>query len=317
MNFVFFDIECANTLNGEGKICSFGYVKTDENFNVIKKKDILINPDAVFLLGNVKTGKGITLAYPLFRFRNSYKFPYYYHEIYQLLADENNLIFGFAVYQDVTYVEYSCTRYNLVRPEYSFFDIQKLEQILHKKQNPSGLDHLIEQYQLPSFTYHRSDDDSLMTMEVFRALLKEQNLTAQECIEKYSSCLNNTKNLRVDIAERKKTKQKKAIIKQRKAEFYRMIEQCHSDVSAIDTHIWKKKIFFDHLVYDKELDELYRIAKIVIHKGGSIVSNPTEADLIVMIGRNSKVYKTANPKCQYIDMSTFKKKIESKEMFEV
>ena len=67
MNYVFFDIECANCIHGEGKICSFGFVKTDENFNVIQEHDLLRNPDAPFLLGNAKTGKGITLAYPLDR----------------------------------------------------------------------------------------------------------------------------------------------------------------------------------------------------------------------------------------------------------
>ena len=34
MKYLFFDIECANRLN---KICEFGYVLTDENFNILKK----------------------------------------------------------------------------------------------------------------------------------------------------------------------------------------------------------------------------------------------------------------------------------------
>ena len=42
MDYLFFDTECANCLHGEGKICSFGYVRTDENFHVLKKKDIHI-----------------------------------------------------------------------------------------------------------------------------------------------------------------------------------------------------------------------------------------------------------------------------------
>lgn len=43
MNFLFFDIECA-VCNQEKRICSFGYVLTDCNLNIIKKEDILINP---------------------------------------------------------------------------------------------------------------------------------------------------------------------------------------------------------------------------------------------------------------------------------
>ena len=39
MKYVFFDIECANCYQGKGKICSFGYVITNENFDVEEKYD--------------------------------------------------------------------------------------------------------------------------------------------------------------------------------------------------------------------------------------------------------------------------------------
>ena len=45
MNFLFFDIECANCFGGVGKIFSFGYVLTDEHFNILERDDILMNPD--------------------------------------------------------------------------------------------------------------------------------------------------------------------------------------------------------------------------------------------------------------------------------
>ena len=44
MNLVFFDIECASVNKTTAKICAFGYVVCDENFNIIKKEDILVNP---------------------------------------------------------------------------------------------------------------------------------------------------------------------------------------------------------------------------------------------------------------------------------
>ena len=48
MNYLFFDVECANSFDGVGKICEFGYVLTDENLNIIKQGIYLINPDAEF-----------------------------------------------------------------------------------------------------------------------------------------------------------------------------------------------------------------------------------------------------------------------------
>ena len=50
MNYIFYDIECANCQNGQAKICSFGYVVTDESINVLEKRDVVINPRAPFLL---------------------------------------------------------------------------------------------------------------------------------------------------------------------------------------------------------------------------------------------------------------------------
>jgi hypothetical protein len=48
MKYLFFDCECANCYDHEGKICSFGYVITDESFRLLEEKDIIINPNAPF-----------------------------------------------------------------------------------------------------------------------------------------------------------------------------------------------------------------------------------------------------------------------------
>ena len=47
MNYLFFDIECADGTH----MCSFGYVLVDEKFNILEKDDILINPKCAFRLG--------------------------------------------------------------------------------------------------------------------------------------------------------------------------------------------------------------------------------------------------------------------------
>ena len=44
MNFLFFDCECSKCSKTTSKLCSFGYVLTDSNLNIIKKEDLLINP---------------------------------------------------------------------------------------------------------------------------------------------------------------------------------------------------------------------------------------------------------------------------------
>ena len=48
MKYLFFDIECANCFDGTGKICEFGYIQTDEKFNILEEDSIKINPCAPF-----------------------------------------------------------------------------------------------------------------------------------------------------------------------------------------------------------------------------------------------------------------------------
>lgn len=312
MNYVFFDVECANCLHGEGKICSLGYVKTDDSFNILKKKDILVDPDAKFLLGNAKNGKGIHLAYPLFRFGQAHSFPHYYQEIKAILTDPNNLIFGFAVFQDVSYVAYSCRRYNLPFLSYKFFDIQKMEKIVHQNKNPNGLDKLVAEYGLQSFTYHRSDDDAHMTMEIYQALLKETGLTVKQSLKKYSECLGDSKKVIAELAEHKRQKAKAQDRKKKVTEFFEMIKQYHPEAGCYDANFWQKKLFFEPSVYENELAYLTKHSKEIIHKGGIIVRNPLEADFIISFGRSTKVVNSKNPNTKYMDFSTFQTILKKK-----
>ena len=75
MNLVFFDIECASVHKTTAKICAFGYVVCDEQFNIIKKEDILINPKGGFHLTDRKGEKGLELPYDYSEFKKHPPFP--------------------------------------------------------------------------------------------------------------------------------------------------------------------------------------------------------------------------------------------------
>ena len=59
MKYLFFDIECSDGHN----ICSFGYVVINDNFEIIEKDDIVINPESKFILSPSKKRPKIELAY--------------------------------------------------------------------------------------------------------------------------------------------------------------------------------------------------------------------------------------------------------------
>ena len=80
-NLLFFDIECSNGHD----ICSFGYLLVDNNFNILIKEDLLINPNAPFILAKKGEKPKIQLAYSELTFKKQPIFKHYYSKIKRLL----------------------------------------------------------------------------------------------------------------------------------------------------------------------------------------------------------------------------------------
>ncbi len=75
MKYLFFDIECASVFKNTAKICAFGYCLTDEQFHILKKEDILVNPQGGFHLTDRKGAQGLVLPYEYKEFKNYPTFP--------------------------------------------------------------------------------------------------------------------------------------------------------------------------------------------------------------------------------------------------
>ena len=107
MRYLFFDIECCDGKN----ICEFGYVITDNKFNILEKKDIIINPENKFNLTGRSNSKDLHLCYPESIYYKSNKFPYFYEKIKKLIEYPDQLIVGHAISNDAKYLKIACQRY--------------------------------------------------------------------------------------------------------------------------------------------------------------------------------------------------------------
>ena len=286
MNYLFFDIECANCLHGEGKICSFGYVKTDENFNILRKKDILINPNAPFILNDTITHKGIRLAYPYYRFKQSHLFPTYYWEIKKLLEDKNNIVMGFATEQDVSFLISTCKRYNLNLLNFDYYDVQIMDKIVNNKSDVMSLEHVVEQNNLNVLTFHRSDDDALMTMEVYQLLVKNSGLDSISFLNQLKNTKGNSISFLKILEDRKAKKQIKINHRIAKDKFFSELENISANLEKYDKYFWNNTFCVDHTLFTISIDELKDVFTKVKEKGGFITSNHLEADIIVTLDKN-------------------------------
>lgn len=168
-SFVFFDCECANTFEGVGKICSLGYVICDDDLNIIESEDVVMNPECDFdwyLL----SGKGeCKLAYSKDYFRIKPNYESYYKDIKKLFTTGNRYIAGFAVSNDVGFVNDACERYELPYIQFRAFDLERyLERKYGKKQK---LVEWAEEFgvNVAKYQSHKSEDDAIMTMLCLKA----------------------------------------------------------------------------------------------------------------------------------------------------
>ena len=171
--YLFFDTECANCYEGKGKICSFGYVLTDGDFNVLEKDDILINPAAPFDVKGFKM-RGLTLAYPFDEFRRHKRFPDYYDKIRALLSAPGRVIVGHNTRSDASYLFAETERYNLPAINFAYLDTQELVSAKYDRKSNLHLDEIFRDLvgTEDGIHCHSSVDDAYMTMCVARAVAK-------------------------------------------------------------------------------------------------------------------------------------------------
>ena len=168
MNNLLFDIECCDGYH----ICSFGYVIFDNNFKIIKKKDILINPNKKFKLAGKDQEPRIQLAYEESRFRTAEIFIAHYKKIKELL--ENHRLFAHSATSDIMYLNIACERYSLPVYDLEVLDTQRMfaKDFPGKKQ---GLESIVSELQIQvdeNATYHKSCDDAEISMLVLKELVK-------------------------------------------------------------------------------------------------------------------------------------------------
>ncbi len=168
MNYLFFDTECAARINGVPRICSFGYVLCDEEYNILEKNDILINPRCDFDTENL-SHSGIKFAYPEEDFFASPDFRHSYCKIRKLLSRPDTLIIGHATGCDASYILQNIRENGLSYYDFTYLDTQKL--FKEFKGDPAvSLPNLCKHFGIEVLTEHKSDDDAEMTAYCTKAL---------------------------------------------------------------------------------------------------------------------------------------------------
>ena len=195
MEYIVIDTESCTGKSDDGSLCSVGYAVADDKLNIIKRDDIILNPlPKRFSVGDKKNLKrtGVMFAYTVEQFRNAPDFKDKYEEIKDLFTGRT--VLGFAMANDVKYINDACDKFNLPRIEYAYMDVQFLYKLSNPEANSIGLKTLAEKYGI-TYMEHRSDEDAVVSLLVLKKMLEENNRTFNEYLTEYEVKFGkNTKN---------------------------------------------------------------------------------------------------------------------------
>ena len=264
-SFVFFDCECANTFDGIGKICSLGYVICDDDLNVLESEDVVMNPECDFDWYLFSGKGGVKLAYSKDYFRSKPNFEAYYKDIKKLFTTGNRYIAGFAVSNDVGFVNNACERYEQNYITFRAFDLERyLERKYEKKQKLSewaaefGVD--VEKYET-----HKSVDDAMMTMLCLKAECERTGQNVEEILTQKKDCFVSNEQILEQAAERAYRKE----VKEKIARLY-------GKQSPMPHH---KTVLGERFELDRrimhDVDFAFELVKQIYDNGGATVEHLT------------------------------------------
>ncbi len=293
MKYLFFDIECAD--GGKATICSFGYVIADMNFNIIEKKDIIINPEAEFCVTGRKNRPDVGFAYPEEYFLQAQNFAHFHEEIKNLVENEEFYIVGHSIFNDVRFLKKTCKKYKLKQFTYKFFDTQRMYSELFEDRKQISLENaLISLGVFDEFESHKSDEDARATMLLLKALLEKANMSFEEYKNSTNHCSGKVENGRyswdytppkkIEQARREKNGLTKDNIICRGKEnwiiFIRYLDYGHS-VGEKSNKLIGKKVTVSKNYEVEHFKEMINLVGMIKAAGGEYVLKASESDIFV------------------------------------
>lgn len=286
MKYVFFDIECACVYKKVAKMCAFGYVVTDENFEVLAREDVLINPKGKFHLTDRKGKEGLVLPYEYEDFKQYPLFREVYPKIKALLEDREAIVLGHATLNDVNYLNLETKRYRLPSFRFRYYDTQFFYMnVTEDFSRQAGLGAMAEELGV-EFTPHRAVDDAYATMRVCRALCAREKLSVQGFASKYAVRAGRIEGYRITKPQsvgmqryqeqREEEKEKHA---QAHNEFYRFINKHANKRSAGKELAGKVFCFAKDVEEDVEVSE--KLAGAIFSMGGKYTSRPAKCNVYI------------------------------------
>ena len=287
MDYLFFDIECANCDGGNGKICSFGYVLANSELKVVEKRDIVINPKAPFKLKGWGNKYYINLSYPEEEFQSAPEFPFYYSKIYELFTADARMIFGYAPENDAGFLRSEFERYCLKPIDFVFYDVQRLQRLVVSPEggNLRSLTGACEEMGIDtSFTEHKSCDDAYASLLILEKLCHMTGKSPEQLTQKYTPCRGALENGEISADYFRKRKElsdeEKNLLKGVNRDAFRELVR---KLNNTESHgmLYGKRVCFSWLYEYRSYFQMCVLVKKLRKLGGFYTDKVKQCDIFV------------------------------------
>lgn len=200
MKYLFFDLEYATSKGGNIKICEFGYVVTDENFQILDRDNFIINPNIMRCEWDWRVVRTI-LTRRISEYEENPEFDYYYDEIVKLIK-EADYVFGHSINGDAKALNCDCQRYGLPSIDFKFYDIKEFYKQYNSSKNDTSVVNILNDLEIEGEEgEHDAEVDAVNTMYEFKVMLQRLEMTAQELIDICPSVVDYNENFVVQSLE--------------------------------------------------------------------------------------------------------------------
>ncbi len=162
MQFLSIDLEACN-MYVKGSVFSIGVVCADESFNILYKRDILINPKCKFA---TKFRKPIEFSIDKESIKDMPTFNEQYETLRELFSGDS-IILAHSANNDMYMLNSACKRADVPPLKFQFICTQTIYSAVYDVQNGIGLDAVAERLDL-RFTHHKADDDAEMALYLLK-----------------------------------------------------------------------------------------------------------------------------------------------------
>lgn len=208
MKYLFYDLEYATSKGGNIKICEFGYVVTNEKFDVLERDNFIIDPNITrqdwdwWVIKNKLTRK-------VNEYENSPAFPHFYSNIKRLI-DNADYVIGHTLNGDAKALNIECQRYDMPSLDYDFYDVKNIfRQYSNTKKDTSVANILVALGIDGEQNEHDAETDAYNTMIELKKMLDSLGFTFEELIQICTSAKDRTENYVVDSIEKARIKRER------------------------------------------------------------------------------------------------------------